>query len=255
MDNIDHNPTATAAITFFHGTSASLFQYPMQTDEGENESHFKLEVKYRSVKKAPELLETFTNIRHTANTSNIPSSPRVEHPTNMKTDQSCLKLADEIEWLDNVSVTEQLDVNLSITWPAHYASKQRDLAFDESILSRLPLLRESAQSVDTIRHVMNRVRDTVAYLNQDQTPFIAADQPLYAMTKQKQWQWSDQYDEDKHEIMFGGLHIEMAALKSIETLLHSIGWTGALVEADLATPGTAESYLHASSVTRTRHIH
>ena len=55
--------------------------------------------------------------------------------------------------------------------------------------------------------------------------------------------------------MFGGLHIEMAALKSIGTLLQSSGWTGALVEADLATSGTAESYLHASSVTRTRQMH
>ena len=98
-----------------------------------------------------------------------------EHPTNIKTDQVCLKLADEIEWLDKVSVTEQLDVSLSITWPAHHASKQRDLAFDESITSLLPLLRESAHSVATIRHVMDRVKDTVAYLNLGQTPVIAAD--------------------------------------------------------------------------------
>ena len=207
------------------------------------------------MKKAPELLERFTNIRHTVNTCKIPSSPRVEHPTNMKTDQSCLKLADEIKWLDNVSVTEQLDVNLSITWPAHYASKQRGLAFDKSILSLLPLLRESAHPVATIRHVIDRVRDTVAYLNHDQTPVIAADQPLYAMTKQIQWQWLNQYDEDKYVIMYGRLPLEMAALKSIGTLLQSSGWTGALVEADLATPETAEPYLHASSVTRTRHMH
>ena len=51
--------------------------------------------------------------------------------------------------------------------------------------------------------------------------------------------------------MFGGLHIEMAALKSIGTLLQSSGWTSAIVEADIASSGTAESFLSASSVTRT----
>ena len=70
---------------------------------------------------------------------------------------------------------------------------------------------------------MDRVNETVAYLNPDQTPVIAADQPLYAMAKQIQWQWPNQYGEDKYVIMFGRLHIEMAALKSIGTLLQSSG--------------------------------
>ena len=55
--------------------------------------------------------------------------------------------------------------------------------------------------------------------------------------------------------MFGGLHIEMAALKSIGTLLQSSGWTSAIVEAGIASSGTAESFLSASSVTRTRQAH
>jgi len=38
--------------------------------------------------------------------------------------------------------------------------------------------------------------------------------------------------------MFGGLHIEMAALKSIGFLLKESGWTGALVEAGLACSGS-----------------
>ena len=64
---------------------------------------------------------------------------------------------------------------------------------------------------------------------------------MYAVLKQIQWQWPEQYGENKFVIMFGGLHIEMAALKSIGTLLQSIGWTSAIVEADIASSGTAES--------------
>lgn len=39
--------------------------------------------------------------------------------------------------------------------------------------------------------------------------------------------------------MFGGLRIEMAALKSLGTLLQNSGWIGALVESGIATAGTA----------------
>eukprot|EP00745_Piridium_sociabile_P027883 TRINITY_DN44892_c0_g1_i4.p1 TRINITY_DN44892_c0_g1~~TRINITY_DN44892_c0_g1_i4.p1 ORF type:complete len:307 (+),score=64.28 TRINITY_DN44892_c0_g1_i4:780-1700(+) len=102
---------------------------------------------------------------------------------------------------------------------------------------------------------MDKVRDTVAFLNPGQTPVITADQPLYALAKQIQWHWPEHYGEDKLVIMFGGLHIEMTALKSIGTLLKDSGWTSALVEAGVASPGTADSFLSASSVTRTRLSH
>lgn len=55
--------------------------------------------------------------------------------------------------------------------------------------------------------------------------------------------------------MFGGLHIEMAALTTLGDLLEGSGWTGALVQANIASPGTADSFLKASHVTRTRRAH
>ena len=55
--------------------------------------------------------------------------------------------------------------------------------------------------------------------------------------------------------MFGGLHIEMAALKSLGTLLRDRGWTGALVEAGVVSSGTSESLLTVSSLTKTRQMH
>jgi len=84
---------------------------------------------------------------------------------------------------------------------------------------------------------------------------ITADQPLYALAKQIQWHWPEKYGEDKLVVMFGGLHIEMTALKSIGTLLKDSGWTSALVEAGVASPGTADSFLSASNITRTRQGH
>ena len=43
--------------------------------------------------------------------------------------------------------------------------------------------------------------------------------------------------------MFGGLHIEMAALKTLADWLQRSDWVQALVHAEIATAGTADSFL------------
>lgn len=55
--------------------------------------------------------------------------------------------------------------------------------------------------------------------------------------------------------MFGGLHIEMATLKTIGDWLKGSGWVQALVQAEIATAGTADSFLRATHVARTRRAH
>ena len=52
--------------------------------------------------------------------------------------------------------------------------------------------------------------------------------------------------------MFGGLHIELASLGSIGTLLQDSDWTSAICESNVASSGTAVYFLTASSITRTR---
>ena len=56
-------------------------------------------------------------------------------------------------------------------------------------------------------------------------------------------------------ILLGSLHLEMASLATIGYLLDGSGWTHALAQAYIATPGTAESFLKTTHVTRTRHAH
>ena len=102
---------------------------------------------------------------------------------------------------------------------------------------------------------MKKIREGVAFLTPGQIPVVAADQPLYALAKQIQWYWPEEYGEDKFVIMFGGLHIEMTALKSIGSMLEDSGWTSALVEADVASSGTADAFLSATNVTKTRQAH
>jgi hypothetical protein len=78
---------------------------------------------------------------------------------------------------------------------------------------------------------------------------------LFALAKFVQWSWPQTHGEDKHVVMFGGLHLEMALWSTCGDLLESSGWTEALTEASVATSGTADSFLKVTHLTRTRHAH
>ena len=99
------------------------------------------------------------------------------------------------------------------------------------------------------------MKTTVEIINPGQVPVITCDQPLYALAKQIQWNWPATHGEQQFVVMFGGLHIEMAALKTLGDLLEGSEWAGVLVQANIATPGTADSFLKFSHVTRTRRAH
>jgi len=51
------------------------------------------------------------------------------------------------------------------------------------------------------------------------------------------------------------MHIEMTMWKTCGDYLDGSGWTNALVQAGIASSGTADSFLKASHLTRTRHAH
>ena len=55
--------------------------------------------------------------------------------------------------------------------------------------------------------------------------------------------------------MLSGLHIEKTAWKALGKWLDSSGWTTALVQADITSPGKVCSFLKASHVSGTRHAH
>ena len=84
---------------------------------------------------------------------------------------------------------------------------------------------------------------------------MACDQPLFAIVKQIQWISPNSYGEDAFVIMLGGLHIQVTAWKALGKWLESSEWTAAFVQADITTPGKADSFLKASHVSRTRHTH
>ena len=142
------------------------------------------------------------------------------------------------------------DENMS--WSAFHASRQPQLARTISPTNRLPLFLDSAHTVAMIRHSMDVVKnDAVEHVSPGQTPVVTLDQPLFVLAKHIQWKWPEKYGEDKMVVMFVGLHVEMAALKTPGNWLRGGGW----VQAEIATPGTANFFLRAAHVTRTGKAH
>ena len=145
---------------------------------------------------------------------------------------------------------------MKLSWVTYHTSQleQNEQSISD-ITSLLPLFKEEAKSATMIRHSFNVVKIAVTHLNPCQIPIIAFHQPLYALAKLIQWYWLDAYGEDKALVMFRGLHVEMTALKAIGKWLEGSGWTSALVQVNVASPGTADSFLKATHVSRTRHAH
>lgn len=253
VDNIDHNPSSTTAKSSFHGTGISIFQHPSEDNSGE-ERETVIIGKKPSSKRIPTLPDKYSNVKP-AFLKKKPSPPNTPGILMKIPDDDYLveSIKDEYEWLNAVHLTS--DDLEHVSWSSFHSSRKRGPSVEVSLTSLLPLFQEAAHSVAMIKHAMDKVKEITSFLNPGQTPVITADQPLFVLAKQIQWEWPNLYGENKFVVMFGGLHIEMACFRILGDILRDSGWTGALIEAEIATSGTAESFLACFNVPRTRHAH
>lgn len=261
LDNCDHNPTSATAHDSFHGTSISLFQFPTEavpgTDRGITLLHpasphddkrkvVPLPDAYADV--PPAILRTKTMCIPVAIVGPVtPAETSVQEA-----------MLEEQEWLVQVRRLvdkTKLEKGDYVSWAAYHASRQSQEPHPVTLGSLLPLFYESAHTVAMVKHGMDVIRNATHYVNPGQIAVMAVDQPLYSLAKQIQMSWPVTHGEDKYLIMFGGLHIEMAAFRALGTWLQDSGWTSALVQADVTTPGTADSFIKVAHVTKTRHAH
>ena len=157
--------------------------------------------------------------------------------------------------MESVRLNEVVDGSVTVSWAAYNAKQVRDHDFNITVTSMLPLLKDPSQSMSTVKHCLRKLMDVTKFLNPGQVTVTAADQPLYALFKQVQWQFPEEFGEDKAVIMIGALHVQMAFESLIGNLLDGSGWTTALTEFRIVGSGTADSFINASDVSKTRHIH
>ena len=151
---------------------------------------------------------------------------------------------------------KEIEAGHTISWSAYHASLQNVSSDLHTTLTQLlPLFCHKAAMAAMIKHGINVLSWATEFLNPGQIPVMAFDTPLFALAKFIQWKWPDTHGENKFIAMFGGLHIEMVMWKTYGDYLEGSGWTSAMVQAGIASSGTADSFLKVSHLTRTRHAH
>ena len=102
-----------------------------------------------------------------------------------------------------------------------------------------PLIQDEVATYGMVRHTMDIIDQVHKKLKRDQTLVITADQPVYAIGKQDQWLYPDEYGDHEVLMMMGPLHIEKNFLNLLGNWLKSSGWTESLVKAKITSPGKA----------------
>ncbi|VDI74380.1 Hypothetical predicted protein, partial [Mytilus galloprovincialis] len=258
VDNIDHNPSSISSKDSFHGTGISLFQHISEDAQGVVQALDQSETMLKCQSKRVSLLpESYSNLPPAVLRFNEPDIPLVEGELSIDMFSFPAALKGEFKWLKHVAENSSVraTVGTNISWSAYHAAVLPDGNKLPAVSALLPLFHEQAKSVAMIRHSLNIIRSAVRKLNPGQTPVVAFDQPLFTVAKLIQWNWPQIYGEDHFVMMFGGLHIEMAAFKALGSWLEDSGWTSVLVNAQVTSPGTADSFLKASHVTKTRRAH
>lgn len=258
VDNIDHNPSSTAHDSF-HGTAISLIQHPTAENRGTERDTPVLDATVQAEKRVAPLPMTFYNVPPAALHVKDPLVPKVPNAVDL-TETAVSDSGKEVEykWLDKVielTSWDALEKDDYISWAAFHASNQPKTTFEPAMVTLLPMFQENAHSVAMIRHAMDMVKSLVHHVNPDQVPVVTLDQPLFALAKQIQWNWPATNGEEKYVIMMGELHIEMASFKVLGDWLDGSGWTSALVAAEVAYGGVAESFIKASHLARTQRAH
>ena len=248
IDNLDHKPSSSTAKDSFHGTGISIFQFePNQCET------FKFDLSNSSNKNAISLNlpSYYTDVKSTKST---PSTPRISTTNSINTvDYNYFDDSDEwFSYIKNHLNDEELQHRCN--WSSFFASQvnKRDSKCSSVML---PLLQDEIATHAMVRHTMDIIDRVHKSLKIDQPIIVTADQPVYAIGKQVQWLYPDEYGDCKVVMMMGPLHIEMNFIGMLGNWLESSGWTECLVKAKITTPGKAESFLSGSHPKRSRYAH
>ena len=255
VDNIDYDPTVTTAQGSFHGTGISLFQHP--NTENRSTAQRSFDSTSRSGKKVTKLPVSYTLVPAVTVTKSEPPVPDVCGLQKPGCSLMSKAVAQENDWCDHLSKiisegnydTDSGKADLHVSWAAYHSRRREQAATPvhgpAAVTALLPLFPDDSKSVAVTLHSMNVVKKAVTVVNPGQIPVIAFGQPPFKIAKQIQWMWPEEYGEESFVIMLGGLHIKISLLKALGDLLDGSGWTSGLMQAEIATAGTSNSFLKA----------
>ena len=254
IDNIDQSTSSTTAKSSIHGTAISITQHPDEDILWSPQYAAPME-KSDSLQLKP-LPEYYTTIPDISLPPKIDIGESYISPDTSVRGISYNDIMSEKEWLNYLFEElkrEDKQWN-NIHWAAYHASTFNGLQREKVINAVLPLFYEAAHSAAMISHGLNICIMTTNFLNPGQMPIVCFDQQLYAIGKQIQWRYPEEYGVGKLLLIMGGLHIE----KQIEQILGSFfsgsGLTDVLVSSTVMS-NCDKAFLAGSHITKTRYLY
>ena len=227
-----------------------MAQHPSDHDCGVDRKVNVIDKNVVQQRRVRDLPAHYTNVHPVVLQTKNAFIPKLIGPVIPPSDVNASSLTNELDWFNNVKSLcgkDEFKNKDFMSWAAFHASLQPPPVQQVDIVALLLLLLEHAHSPAMVRHGMDVVNDVVQHVNSGQTPVIAMDQPLFALAKLIQWNMPETHGEDKYVVMFGGLHIEIAAFKAVGEFLDGSGWVNALVNADIASPWYSRIILESKS--------
>eukprot|EP00794_Sanderia_malayensis_P004062 gene4062-4614_t len=251
IDNLDQNAKSTTAQTHFHGTAISMFQFGSTSPAVKRRC---VDVNQNERDKKISFPAYYAEVEPVKDGKIQKPLPMIAAPTHVSQYKS---IDGEIDWLKKVDqvLTAQEPAPEQISWAAYYSGEQDSPPHPPCKNTMLPLLKDSINSKAVVCHLMKIIAKTLTTVNPEQSPTITADQPVYALAKQIQWQFPSRLGEDKMVVMMGDLHTEMATMAMIGDWLEGSEWAEIFVAAGISTPGTSDAYLIGHNVKRCRYAH
>ena len=257
LDNIDKNLSSITSQECLHGTALSSTQHVSTVNEGEIVTiRGPIESTRSHMKKLP---ASYTDAPPTAMVKDkVPPGIRCPDQLVNELVSNSDNFQNQQIWLENLNTQLKSQIQndpKDISWSAFFASLQGSIPKPPAMISLFPLFRDCAHTPAMVKHGMSIIKRTTAHVNPGQTPVMTVDQPLFALAKRIQWEWSDDYGVDKFVVLMEGLRIEMAMLKILGDWLEGSGWTYVVSAASVLTKDHADGVLNGSHVPRGHWAH
>ena len=104
------------------------------------------------------------------------------------------------------------------------------------------------------KHCIEVIKSAVDLLNLGQVTVDVSDQPVYALSKQIQILYPDQFGPGFYFPMFGGLHIEKVLLVIHGQLIEGSGLSELMDVSNLSVSGSGDALVKVPHITRTRYL-
>ena len=250
-DNIDLNARSTKVKHHFHGISMTAMQFPSKDRPGfEQQVLYDLSLKIDKNHKL-DLPEDYAVIQELPRRKNTPlfmpvctSNINYESFGEIVFNRAKLK---EIAWLASYETENR-------PWTEHRSKDSESSTIEDhpGENSLMPLMNEKVNTLKAQYHTMSVIKKTTHFINRNQIPVDASDQPVYALSKEIQLRYPTTFGQDKYITLLGDLHMEHTILLMHGQLIKGSGLDSILLHSKLSTEGTS-AIVDANDIKRSRY--